>query len=473
MNRKVAFAAVFAAVVVGQLFHLESPSVSATAAIADDAPKQLWTCGMHPQVIQDHPGTCPICGMTLTPLKADAGRPKPAGERKVRYWWDPMMNPPYISDQPGKSPMGMDLEPVYDDQISSGSTIVIDPVVEQNMGVRLAPVTEGPLRARVRAVGYINEPESGRYDINLRVSGWIEKLYANVEGMHIDAGAPLFKLYSPELEVAIEELIAARRMASGHTGGVGANLVENARRKLELLGLPRPQVDKLGQLDRAPASVTFFSPMHAHLIERMVNAGAGVKAGDTILRLSDRSTMWLDLQIYEQDLPFVSPAAEVEATISAIPGRVFKGQISFTHPHVESLARTGMVRVVLANDDGALRQGMYASAEVRGTLAPRALLVPREAVIDTGSRQIAFVALERGHFEPRQVTLGVSAEHGMVQVLTGLAPGEQVVASGQFLLDAESRLREAIRKHLDSKQTATPAAAANHNDEATNGQLDH
>lgn len=434
--------------------------VSLPHAHAADAPAQLWTCGMHPQVIRDKPGACPICGMTLTPVKADVAAKPTSAERKVKYWWDPMMNPPYIAAQPGKSPMGMDLVPVYDDEVSGGSTLIIDPVVEQNMGVRTAAVQDGPLYARVRAVGYVSEPESSRLDVNLRVSGWIEKLYANVEGMHLAKGAPLFELYSPELQVAIEELIAARRLAKQSNVAAGA-VAETVRRKLQLYGLSREQIDELGGLERAPATVTFRSPFEAHLIEKMVNAGSAVKAGDTILRLSDRSTMWLDLQIYEQDMPFVAAGSTVEATMPALPGERFNGVISFVHPHVDPMTRTAMMRVVLPNEDGRLRQGMYASAEIRGELARRTLLVPREAVIDTGMRQMAFVAVEHGHFEPRIVTVGAHAEDGMVQILSGLAPGEQVVTSGQFLLDSESRLREATRKFLAARQAeaaSTPAA---------------
>ena len=173
---------------------------------------QLWTCGMHPQVIQDKPGDCPICHMKLPPLKVDAagaghnhnamtmgdaGAPQAAGgeNRKVKYWWDPMLSPPYISDKPGKSPMGMDLIPVYEDEASAGATgapgqVVIDPAVVQNMGVRTALVTEGPLTKSVRLVGYLDEAQPNIHDINLRVSGWVRRLHANTEGMQVEAGDP-------------------------------------------------------------------------------------------------------------------------------------------------------------------------------------------------------------------------------------------------------------------------------------------
>lgn len=377
-----------------------------TTATQEDA--QLWTCGMHPQVIQDKPGNCPICGMALTPLNVGDG----AGD----------------------------------------NFILIDPHMVQNMGLRTAPVLEGALYTRVRAVGYLAEPESKQIDISLRVSGWIEKLYANVEGMHVEAGAPLFDLYSRELLVAVEELIAARR---SHGGGQSdsplGSIYSSARRKLELMGLPREQVEKLARAEHAPASITFFSPISGHVTEKAVSAGTAVQAGDRVLRLNDRSTMWLDLQVYEQDLPLVRVGEAVTATVASLPGAFLQGEIAFVHPHLDPVSRTGRARLVLPNPDGQLRQGMFASAEIRAKVAEKAVMVPREAVIDTGTRQLAFLSLGEGRFEPRQVTMGASGEDGVVQIVDGLAVGDSVVTSGQFLLDGESRLREAIRKHLRDK----------------------
>ncbi|MGH7786678.1 MAG: efflux RND transporter periplasmic adaptor subunit [Candidatus Binatia bacterium] len=414
---------------------------------------------MHPQVIRDAPGQCPICGMELTPLRRDTTAAAPA-ERRILYYWDPMLSPPYISDRPGKSPMGMDLIAVYQDEVSAGATVTIDPTIVQNMGVRVAPVVEGPLRRTVRAVGYLEEPDPAHFDINLRVSGWIQKLYANVDGMHLDAGDPLFDLYSPELQVAIGELIAARRARPADGGHGAATLFyETARQKLELLGLTRAQVERLAMLDRPPATVTFTSPITAHLTEKLVYEGDAVKAGDKVLRLADRTSMWLDARVFEQDLGLVAVGHPARATVSALPGRAFDGAISFIHPHLDPVTRTGMARMVLPNDGMVLRQGMYATVEIEAELAPRALLVPREAVIDTGSEQVAFVAQPGGHFDPRRVRMGASGDDGSVQILAGLAPGEQVVTSGQFLIDAESRFREAIQRYL-KKDLLEPGAAA-------------
>nr|MBA3270949.1 efflux RND transporter periplasmic adaptor subunit [Acidobacteriota bacterium] len=207
-------------------------------------------------------------------------------------------------------------------------------------------------------------------------------------------------------------------------------------------------------LDRAPRTVTFFSPIAGHLTEKMVVEGAAVKAGDRVLRIVDHSLLWLDSQVYGQDMPFIKLGQEVIATVDAAPGRQIEGEVIFIAPHLDPATRTATVRVALPNAEFTLRPGMYATAQITAELADDALLVPREAVIDTGTRQIAFVSAGEGRFEPRKVKAGVSSGDGMIQILEGLAPGEQVVTSGQFLLDAESRMREAVQKHLDDRLLA-------------------
>ena len=387
------------------------------------APRQLWTCGMHPQVIQDHPGRCPICGMELTPLAVgDDG----AGDQ-------------------------------HED--AAGADVVVSPAVVQKMGVRVAPVVAGTLAVPVRAVGVLAEAEPARHDVNLRVSGWIEDLPAHTEGMHLAAGDPLFELYSPELEAAIAELIAARkardRLPASNGRATAERLLAAAERKLRLYGVADGEVTRLTTLDRPPRTVTFRSPIRGHLVSKGVVEGAAVEAGARIMRIVDHSQLWLDARVFEQDLPLVRIGQRVRATLTALPGEVVEGEVIFLHPHVNEMTRTAMVRIVVPNLHLQLRPGMYASVEIDTTAAAETLLVPREAVIDTGARQIAFVAHEAGRFEPRRLTLGAEAE-GVVQVLSGLSRGEMVVTSGQFLLDAESRTREAIAKYLDADHAAHP-----------------
>lgn len=468
-------AAVLAAFAIGFVFSSRlrpadsGASVAAPTTVAATEQKQLWTCGMHPQVIQDHPGDCPICHMELTPLKSEAASSDASGERKVKYWWDPMMNPPYISQQPGKSPMGMDLVPVYEDEISAGPSVTIDPVIVQNMGIRVAPVVVGSVQRQVRVVGYLAEPEPLHRDINLRVRGWIEKLYADTDGMVIKKGQPLFELYSPEIQVAVSELITARKSidAAGDPRSKQSAqvLYDSTARKLELWGLEKQQVSALAQMEKASETVTYIAPIGGHLTEKKVYAGAGVEAGMLVMQIADRSEMWVELQVYEQQLPLVMLGSKARATIVSEPGKVFEGEVVFIHPHIDPQTRTALVRIKIPNQDYHLRQGMYATVDILAEPTRPSPIVPREAVIDTGTRQIAFVAVAGGKFEPREVKLGIGGRDGLVQVLAGLAPNEQVVTSGQFLLDSESRLKEAIQKHLGGGLAANvppPGAHAAH-----------
>jgi RND family efflux transporter MFP subunit len=369
---------------------------------------------MHPQVIRDKPGECPICHMELTPLKAGAPTSRPDGT----------------------------------------AAVTIDPAMVQNMGIRTAEVTRGPLRTSVRAVGYFVEAEPNIHDVNLRLSGWVEKLHANTVGMHVQTGDPLFDLYSPQLQTAVEEMIAARRSSESSGGGdelstkSTAAVYQSSERKLLLLGVQKEEVARLAKLDRAPRTITYTSPVHGHVTEKFIVEGAAVKEGEKVLRIVDHSTLWLDAQIYESQLPFINMGQKATATVVSMPGKTFEGKVIFVHPHVDPTTRTVMVRLAIPNETLTLRPGMYGTVQIAAELADQAVLVPREAVIDTGTRQIAFLAKAECHFEARNVKMGVTTPDGMAQILDGLSPGETVVTSGQFLLDAESRIKEAILKHL-------------------------
>lgn len=396
-----------------------------------DGNKRLWTCGMHPQVIQDHPGDCPICHMKLTPL--------------------------VTGNDAGESSAGAGA--------GTAGAVVIDPAVVQNMGVRTAVVTEGPLQQTVRATAILAEPEPGRRDINLRVSGWIQTLYANTDGMAVKKGDPLFDLYSPDLRLAIEELITARKSADrtgqeagGSLGQTSAALIAASELRLQTLGLSAEQIAELGGMEHAPAVVTFLSPIDGHVVEKaMVYNGSAVMAGQLVLRLADRSTMWFEARVPEGSIGRVRVGQRAVARVNALPGQTFEGEVVFVHPHLDEMTRTALVRMAMPNPDGVLRSAMYAIADIDVGSADSVTLIPREAVIDTGEKQLVFVSTGKGRFEPRNVAIGLSGEQGLVEVRSGLKAGESVVSSGQFLIDSESRLREAIAKFLAQKNA--PRAA--------------
>jgi RND family efflux transporter MFP subunit len=425
----------------------QSPPVAASATTK---PKQLWHCGMHPQVIQDHPGECPICHMALTPIDADTAMSE-ASQKKILYWWDPMLGPSSISDHPGKSAMGMDLVPVYGEQAGPG--ITIDSTVVQNMGVRTAIVMRGPLSKTVRALGILKIPEPGMHDISLKIGGWVDKLYADQVGMHVNAGEPLFDIYSPDLQVAEQELISA--VKSRQSLGADAapeirqeaqGMIDSARRKLQLWDVADQDIDAIAKADEPPKEVPFRSPATGHIEDKMIVQGSAVQPMMKLMRVADHSKLWLEARVYQDQIAVVKIGQEVIAAVDGIPGQTWKGTITFIDPHLDHMTRTLTVRITLDNPDFQLIPGMYATAQIITRPLPDAIQIPREAVIDTGTQQIAFVDEGDGHFTPRKVKVGLSGDDDMVQVVEGLAPGETVVTSGQFLMDVESHTIEATQK---------------------------
>lgn len=375
----------------------------ATTSDAETAKEVVtYTCSMHPQVKQPGPGLCPICHMELTPMRAGGSSTDPGDAGLVR----------------------------------------IDPVLVQNMGLRLARVRSGPLVQSVRAVGTLVEAEPRVRDVNLLVSGWVRKLHAHTEGMAVAAGAPLFELYSPELQVGIEEWIAARTAAEAGGGGAAEALRDAARQKLLLWGLAPAQIEALAQAETAPETVVFTSPFDGVVTERAVVVGAMVRAGERVLRIADLRALWLDVRVFEQHLAALALGQAVRIELGAFPGEAFAGSVVFVHPVVDPVSRTALVRIEVGNEDLRLKPGMYGTAYVEAGSKDDVTLAPREAVIDTGRNQHVYLAKGEGRFEPRAVRLGRSGDDGVVEVREGLVAGDVVVVSGQFLIDTESRLQE-------------------------------
>ncbi|MBK7874834.1 MAG: efflux RND transporter periplasmic adaptor subunit [Planctomycetes bacterium] len=447
----VVLAALAAGFALGRAFHGPASPTNASA----DGGETLYTCGMHPNVLQKEPGECPLCHMKLTPVApggASSASPiETAATRRVRYWIDAASEPPFVANAPGKSPAGRDLVPVHSEELATGDVVTIDPRVQQNMGLRTSEVLRGALVATRRIAGVLVEPEPNHVDVVLRVPGFVETVYADREGAHVVRGAPLFELASPELSVAIEELVAARKaIERPNAGASAASLYGLARRKLAYIGLPDAEIDRLAALERAPATVPIRSPIDGHVTAKDVKQGARIEAGARVYELSSNQTMWIDLAVAAGELPGLAIGERIVVRVDGLPGRTFAGTLDFLHPHFDMETRTARARATLDNADRTLREGMFAIAEIAIEVARDAVLVPREAVIDTGTRRIAFVVVSDGSFEPTRVELGASGDGGLVQVLAGLAPGERVVTSGQFLLDAESRIREGVKKFLAS-----------------------
>ena len=398
----------------GLPWEAQRPAAEMREQANDAAEKQLWTCSMHPQIIQGDPGLCPICHMDLVPMAAaSAGSPAQSG------------------------------------------ALTIDPAVVQNMGVRTARVRRGPVVREVRATGYLSEAQPRTHEVNLRVAGWIDKLYVDYDGVFVSEGDPLFELYSPEIHQASGELINASKAGAGNMASLG----EAARRKLALWGLGKSQIDGIAAMKSPPHTVTFHSPATGHVLDKHVVEGTGVMAGQKLFDIVDHSQLWIEVTIFERDLPFVEAGDPVSVMTEAHAGKPLEGTIDVIRPHVDMMTRAATARLLLDNPDMTYRPGMYATATLKKELRGDALLVPREAIIDTGTRQLVFIALDDGHFEPREVVVGAEASNAEVEILSGLEQDELVVTSGQFLLDNESRLREAVRKYLERGEDEGSARA--------------
>ncbi len=423
--------------------------------------QELWTCGMHPEVLLDHPGQCPKCGMDLVPVKTEAPQAESndAGkERKILYWQAPM-DPTEIYDHPGKSKMGMDLIPVYEDQVSGGPEVRIDPVTIQNMGVRTAIVEKEDFINTVRTVGYVAYNEEKVSEVSVRFSGWIEKLYVEYTGERVRKGQTLMEIYSPELVTTQKEYLLAvenfRQLKDSPFEEIkrGAqNLLNSTRQRLVNWNIPASEIKKLEQTGQVRRTLKIESPSSGFIVHKNVTEGQFVKEGMSLFRIADLSTVWVQVSLYENESVNVSPGDKAEMSLDYIPGKTFSGKISYVYPYVEEKAKVVRVRLEFPNKQELLKPGMYAHVKLETDHYPDAVVVPSEAIIRTGERNLVFIKKDRGRFEPRKVVIGAENAQGKVQILSGLREGEEIVTSAQFLLDSESRLQEAIQKMLAARK---------------------
>ncbi len=474
-NRKmrIGWLILFSLMIAGGFFtgcSAEKTEQSATETTGEES-TQLWTCGMHPEVIVDEPGNCPKCGMKLVPVKntggqAQATAEKPKGERKILYWRAPM-DPTEIYDHPGKSKMGMDLIPVYEgeENVGAGGTISIDPVTVQNMGVRYGTVERIDFSRLIRTVGKIDYNEDKLYDVNTKISGWIEKLYVNYAGEMVKAGQPLLEIYSPEvvttqqeylLALKTRDLVSSSQVTSIREGG--ESLLESTRKRLLYWDIPQSEIERLEKTGEVRKTILLRAPANGMVVEKNVVEGAFIKAGMQLFRIADLSNVWVHASIYDYELPWIVEGQPAEMELSYQPGKTYFGKVSYIYPYLREKARDVHVRLEFANPNLDLKPGMYVNVQLQGKAIPDALVVPSEAVIRSGRRNLVFVTREPGKFEPREIRIGEEGgpNNRYLRVLSGLLEGEQVVISAQFMLDSESRLQEAIQKMLEERTGKKP-----------------
>jgi len=442
---------------------------SIASGVSSKNEKTLYTCGMHPQVVQDHPGNCPICGMKRTAIRKQNVERGGQSEGKIKYYKS-SMTPGETSQTPRKDSMGMDMVPVYEEETAVAAdarTIPLDPVTIQKMGIRTAIVTRGPLRRNIRTVGAIENNETTLADVNTKFKGWIEKLYVNSTGELVMRGDPLFEIYSPDLYSAQREYLLALQQGTNATGA--DSLKTSALNKLRFFDISDEQIAELERTRQPRKAMRILAPQDGFVVEKMAVQGQMVDSGMKLYRLADLGLVWVQAQIYEQDIAYLKLGQEAIVTLSYLPDREFRGRVTYIYPNVDEKTRTARVRMEFHNPGYFLKPGMFATVQVSAQLAPEALLVPDMAVLRSGERNTVFVALQEGKFEARTVTLGAQGENDFYQVLSGLNEGERVVTSGQFMLDSESQLREAIQKMQEPVEhggshsqsvTATPAVRA-------------
>ncbi len=523
-------------------------ALSVRAVAAAPAPQQpkkavsLWTCSMHPQVIEDHPGTCPICGMDLVPLKSStasvtatapeaadataapplAATPAPpaasAGKRKILFYRNPMdpsvtspvpmkdsmgmdyvpvyagaaapaatppvapaapasrgegahrgkvlfycnpMNPAITSPVPMKDEMGMDYVPVYADEAAAarrqGAVVTIDPAVVQNMNVVTAVVRRRDVTRQIRTVGTLEYDPERVVSVTTKYDGFVEKVFANYLGQTVRRGDPLFEIYAPELVQTEQELLSAlefSRQLEGTPGDAArraAALVDAARTRLSYWDISPSQIAGIERSGKVLRTLTVTAPASGVVIDRMEGLeGMAVKPGMNVLKVADLSHLWLEAEVFDNQLPWVREGSTAQVSVPYFPGETFTGRVRFVEPQLSDKTRSVRLTFEIPNRGGRLRANMYATVVFEPVAVRSAVVVPSSAVLRTGERNVVIVALGAGRFAPRDVILGVEGD-GVVQVLSGIGPGEEVVTSAQFLIDSESNLQAAIQQMIESK----------------------
>lgn len=447
-----------------------------------DAPNSAkggkYHCPMHPTYVADRPGDCPICNMKLVPIKdvqagvSKSGQnpPRPAVTTNATDYYCPMC-PEVSSNVPGLCPEcnmkliprqseGMAAEPSVPGRVM----IQVSPERRQTIGLTLAKVEKRNLSSTIRTTAVVEHDETMYVRVAPRFSGWIKKLHANYEGAPIEKGSPLFSAYSPELFAAQNEYLVALR-ASQSTGATNTirtkphftalpPLLQSARMRLELLELPEEQIRSLEERGTPSPEMVFSAPISGHVLRRNVLQGQAFDSGQTLLEIADLSRVWLRAALYEYELPLVNVGQTATVHFPNI-GVSAQAQVSFIYPHIDPVTRRGEIRLELENPNHVYRPDMWANVEI-DLAAGEKLAVPASAVIDTGTRYIAFAESDESHLQPREVNIGLKAGD-LWEVRSGLREGEQVVSRALFLIDSESQLKSAIAGMLSpSEQVEGP-----------------
>ena len=359
-----------------------------------------------------------------------------AEEREILYWVAPM-DANYQRDRPGKSPMGMDLVPVYADD-TAGDAITISPEMIQNLGVRTAKAEISKLWRGIDTVGYVDFDESKLSHIHLRTEGWIENLAVRSEGERVKKGDRLFDFYSPELVNAQEEFVQA--LSANNKG-----LISASAERLLALGISKQQVSLLRKNRKVSQTISVFAPQDGVVSTLPVREGMFIKPSMKVMSLADLSSVWLLAEVFERQTNWVSMGDAAQVTLSYLPGREWQGKVEYIYPSLDPKTRTLKVRLRFDNPEEALKPNMYANVKIYGGAKSGIIVIPIEALIRTGRNERVIVALGEGRFAARSVKAGIESGE-WVEIASGLKDGEDVVVSGQFLIDSEASIKASINR---------------------------
>jgi Cu(I)/Ag(I) efflux system membrane fusion protein len=373
------------------------------------------------------------------------------GGKKVLYWHDPMV-PGQKFDKPGKSPfMDMDLVPVYAEDNQADNAVKVSPGVQQNLGVRIVEVRKGSLAAGLEAVGNVAFNDRDVALVQARGDGFVERLFVRAPLDHVRKGQPLLQLYVPDWVAAQEDYLAVKRMPPGADSG---GLLEAALQRMRLAGMTDEQIRQVSTRGAVSARVAVVAPVDGVISELTAREGMTVGTGAPLFRINGLRTVWVNAEVPESAAAKVLPGTPVRATSAAFPDTSFSGKVEALLPEVNPATRTLKARIELANPGEKLVPGMFATIQMTPAAGREVLLVPSEAVIQTGTRTVVIAALEGGKFAPVEVVTGGEA-NGQTEVRKGLSAGQKVVASGQFLIDSEASLRGTLRRLGESTESTT------------------
>ena len=414
--------------------------VAESASGSGSAEKKIlyWVAPMDPNYRRDKPGKSPM-GMDLVPVYEEE-KPK---EKKILYWVAPM-DPSYRRDKPGKSPMGMDLVPVYDEgETQQEGVVKISPVVQNNIGVRIAEVIKGSFDRSIRTVGYISLDEDKIWQLHTRVEGWVEKLYVKSSGDKVKKGQKLLELYSPTLVNAQEEYLTALKSKNSY-------LINASKDRLISLGVTKNQIARLKKTRKVRQLISYYARQSGFLQQLKIREGMYVKPSVNILTIARLDTVWVIAEVFERQSGLVKAGQTVEMTTESYPAKTWLGVVDYIYPVLQKKTRTLRVRIRFNNQDELLKPNMFATLKIKSKFKPDTLFVKREAIIRTGSMERVVKSLGDGKFLSVAVKTGGESD-GYVEILKGLKEGEKIVTSAQFLIDSESSLTAAFDRMEEPK----------------------